>query len=106
MMQATARLLAAFFALVCTSTSALAQPAGIREACRQFIERDLPDPRSADFGEYWTWTVIDNKDGTYGVGAKYRASGSSGTMRNRYTTCIIRVRGKNFVLDSLAHLIR
>jgi hypothetical protein len=93
--------------LLCSlALPALAEPGGIREACRQFIERDLPDPRSADFGEYWTWTVIDNKDGTYGVGAKYRATGTGGAMRNRYTTCIIRVRGKNFVLDSLAHLIR
>jgi hypothetical protein len=83
-----------------------AQPEGIREACRQFVQRDMPDPRGADYGEYWTWTVVDNRDGSYSVGAKYRAAGPGGTLRNKYTTCIIRVRGRNFELEKLAHLIR
>jgi hypothetical protein len=98
-------LLLAAALLACAATPAGAEPAGIREACRQFVLRDMPDPRGADFGEYWGWTVIDNRDGTYSIGAKYRAAGPSGALRSKYTTCIIRQRGKNFELQQLAHLI-
>lgn len=76
-----------------------AQPAGIREACRQFVERrDLVRP--INFGEYWNWTVIDNKDGTYSVGARYAAG-----QRNRYSTCVIRHDGGSFELVTLSRIL-
>lgn len=80
-------------------------PAGIREACRQFVERGLDDPRAADFGEYWNWTVIANRDGTYSVGARYRASNRRGAVQVMYSTCVIRVRGTDFVAESVTRLL-
>jgi hypothetical protein len=72
------------------SAAAAAQPAGIRGACKIFVERSLIDKRGADFGEFSAWTVVDNRDGTYSVGAKYSALGVDGQLRGRYTTCIIK----------------
>lgn len=95
-------------ALCCfvASTCAAAEPpAGIREACRQFVEQGLDDPRSANFGEYWNWTVIANSDGSYSVGARYRASNRRGAVQQMYSTCIIRVRGKNFVSERVTRLL-
>jgi hypothetical protein len=88
---------------LCAGTAA-AQPAGIREACRQTIERQMDNPGSADFGEYWNWTVVANRDGTYSVGARYRAGNRQGGTQLMYSTCIIRMRGKDFVIESLTRL--
>lgn len=85
--------------------SAAEPPSGIREACRQFVQRGLDDPRSADFGEYWNWTVVANPDGTYSVGAKYRAANRRGAVQQMYSTCVIRVRGKDFVAESVTRLL-
>jgi hypothetical protein len=90
-------------ALVCASP-ALAQPAGIRDACKQFIATGNNAPVTADWGAYWNWTVIDNGDGTYSVGGKYRYS-VGGQWRDAYTNCIIRHRGKHFVLEKLSRIM-
>lgn len=92
-------------AALLVSGGAVAQPAGIRAACKQFVERSLLDKRGADFGEFSAWTVVDNRDGTYSVGAKYTALGADGQPRGRYTTCVIKDAGKEFVLVKLARLL-
>lgn len=87
-------------------TPAHAAPTGIRGACRLFIEREQPGPPRPEFGEFSAWTVVDNGDGSFSVGARYYAPGAMGQMRQRYTTCIIRPRGNTFALEKLSHLIR
>lgn len=81
-----------------------AQPAGIRDACKQFIQRSDRAPVNADWGDYWNWTVVDNKDGTYSIGGKYRYA-SGGFWRNGYTTCVIKIDGKDFVLEKLSRMM-
>lgn len=91
-------------ALLGNAAIAIAQPAGIREACKQFIERSNGAPINPDWGEYWNWTVISNSDGSYSVGAKYRYA-ANGVKRGAYTTCILRLRGKDFVIESLSRMM-
>lgn len=92
-------------ALLGVSCAAFAQPAGIREACRQFVEQRLNDPGSAEWGNYTSWTVVDNRDGTYSVGARFRAKNGFGGLQQAYYTCVIRQRGKNFELVQLSRLM-
>lgn len=80
---------------------AVAQPAGIRAACKMFIESGLVGHAGADFGVFSDWTVIDNRDSTYSVGAKYVLKSG----RAVYTTCIIKPQGASFVLVKLSRLL-
>jgi hypothetical protein len=79
----------------------VAQPTGIRAACKMFIESGLVGHAGADFGVFSEWTVIDNRDSTFSVGAKYVLRSG----RPVYTTCIIKPQGTNFVLVKLSRLL-
>lgn len=79
-----------------------AQPASIRAACKTFIERSVTSQSGFDFGNFSQWTVIDNKNGTWSVGARYTVANGA---RSAYTTCVIRQERGNFVLVSLTRLI-
>lgn len=78
--------------------------AGARGACQLFIERQLHDPRSAEWVDQPDWTVVDNADGSLSVGARYRAKNGLGAVRLAYTTCVIRKEGGNWRLESLARM--
>lgn len=73
--------------------------AGLRGACRDFIQQQQPEAQDAAWGEYWQWSVVDNHDGTFSVGARYGVAG-----RSRYTTCIVRPEGREIRLVRLARL--
>jgi len=78
--------------------AAASQPAGLQEACRQFIAQ-AETLRPIEWGEYWRWTVVRNDDGAYSVGAGFVAG-----AQERYTVCIIRPRGCAFELEKLSRL--
>ena len=75
-----------------------------RQMCKEFLTRMMHDPSSADFGDYWNWTTIDNKDGTWSVGAKYRAKNGYGAIRSEYTTCVMRRSGDDWTLIKAARM--
>ena len=61
-------------------------PSSAREVCKQFIERS--GYKVQDWGNSWDWTTIDNKDGTWSVGARFMGAAPGGVVRNLYVTCI------------------
>lgn len=69
-----------------------------------FIERTLHDPSRAQWGNYFDWTVVDNSDGSFSVGARYRAPNKLGAIVQAYTTCIVRRSGENIVLEKLTRM--
>ncbi len=69
-----------------------------------FVKQQLHDPASAEWIEMDRWTVIDNKDGSYSVGARYRARTVAGGLKLSYTTCVLRQDGSNWTLLSLARM--
>jgi hypothetical protein len=72
-----------------------------RGACTLFVPRQYPD---ADLTNEHAWTVVDNKDGSFSVGARYFEPTSQG-RRARYTTCIVRRSGNVWRLESMARLL-
>lgn len=92
----TARILA--WLLCATAGAACAEPAGLREACRQFVEQ-AEVVRPLHWGDYLNWTVVRNDDQSYSVGARFAAAG-----RERYTVCLVRYERRAFVLDKLVRL--
>lgn len=79
-----------------------AQPDGIRTACKIFIERSISAQAGFNFGDVSRWAVVDNKDGTWSVGARYTIGNGA---RAAYSTCVIRRESGNFKLVSLTRLI-
>lgn len=74
-----------------------------REVCKQFIKRS--GYAVQDWGESWNWTAIDNKDGTWSVGARFMGAPPGGSMRNLYVTCIARKRGDDWTLENLSRML-
>ena len=77
--------------------------ASARYVCRDFITRsgyNVPD-----FGEWSAWTTIDNKDGTWGVGARFMGAAPGDVMRNLYVTCVVSNSGDSWSLVKLARLL-
>lgn len=73
-----------------------------RYVCKDFITRsgyNVPD-----FGEWSAWTAIDNKDGTWSVGAKFMGAAPGGQIRNLYVTCVMSNSGDNWSLQKLSRL--
>jgi len=76
--------------------------ASARYVCKDFIARsgyNVPD-----FGEWSAWTTIDNKDGTWSVGARFMGAPPGGVMRNLYVTCVMSNSGDNWSLVKLSRL--
>lgn len=72
---------------------------GIRTACQMFIQRQQLETRNIDWGDYFSWTVVDNRDGTHSVGARYAVGD-----KTRYTTCVLRLAGSDWQLVKLTRL--
>jgi len=79
-----------------------ASEAAAREVCRQFIERSGYTVK--DWGQYWNWTTIDNKDGSWSVGARFTGLPPGGGLTNLYVTCIAQKRGDNWKLEKLSRM--
>lgn len=78
-----------------TKPKAPADPApAARAACRQFIERSLHDPGSAEWTDSWTWTTT-NKGDEWSVVAHYRAKNLMGAYRKTATHCLMRQEGED-----------
>lgn len=77
-----------------TTTSSSARPAdpiaGARYACREFIQHQLNDPGSAQFGRIMDWPASQQEDGTILVRAGFRAKNAFNATI--YTTWSCRVR--------------
>lgn len=76
--------------------------ASARYICKDFITRsgyNVPD-----FGEWSAWTTIDNKDGTWSVGARFIGAPPGGVTRNLYVTCVMSNSGDNWSLLRLSRL--
>ena len=77
---------------------------GFRGACMIAVKGSLHDPASAEFGDISRWTVIDNRDGTYSVGASFSAKNGFNAVRQSYTTCIVRRNGGNIDILKLSRM--
>lgn len=84
------------------SAASNASEAAARNVCKQFLERS--GYVAKDWGEYWNWTTIDNKDGTWSVGAKFVGMPPGGGSTSLYVTCIAKKRGDNWSLEKLSRL--
>lgn len=82
--------------------SAIASAPAAREVCRQFIERS--GYAVSDWGESWNWTTIDNKDGTWSVGARFIGMPPGGSAKNLYVTCVAKKNGDSWRLESLTRM--
>lgn len=92
------------FALICalSAANAFASEPAAREICKQFISKSGYSVR--DWGEYWNWTTINNKDGSWSVGARFDGMPPGGGMRNLYVTCIAKQNGDKWTLEKLSRL--
>lgn len=73
-----------------------------RYVCKDFITRSgysVPD-----FGDWSSWTTVQNSDGTWSVGARFMGAAPGGSMRNLYLTCVMSNTGDKWALVSLARL--
>ena len=96
--------MAMLVALLAAPMATVAQPEGIRGACGLFIEQKAHDPQSIEWVDQMQWAVTDNRDGTYSVGARYRANTPAGGRRLTYTVCLIRPIPGGFGLVRLSEL--
>ena len=80
----------------------MASPASARYVCKDFI------PKRGyvvhQWGETWNWTTIDNKDGTWSVGARIVGMSPGGGVTNMYLSCVVRKSGDSWRLESLSRL--
>lgn len=81
---------------------ATAEPSSARYVCKDFLERSGYVARS--WGPWHTWTTIDNKDGTWSVGAKFVGMPPGGQERSLYVTCVMRKQGDNWSLVKLSRM--
>lgn len=81
---------------------ALASPESARYMCKEFIPKKGYVVR--EWGETWNWTTIDNKDGTWSVGARIVGMPPGGGVTNMYLSCVMRKSGDNWRLESLSRL--
>lgn len=87
---------------VAAATPAMASDAAAREVCKQFISRSGYSVK--DWGESWNWKTIDNKDGTWSVGARFDGMPPGGGLRNLYVVCTSKKKGDNWTLEGLNRL--
>lgn len=73
--------------------------AGARAACKMFIERRQLETANAVWGEWTSWTLVENDDGSVSVGARYAVGN-----RTRYTNCLMREEGADWRLLKLTRL--
>ncbi len=105
MIQTSIRNLALAIATVCAVVGAdvaRASPAAARQMCKEFIPKKGYVVQ--EWGETWNWTTIDNKDGTWSVGARIVGMPPGRGMTNMYLSCVMRKSGDNWRLESLSRL--
>lgn len=73
-----------------------------RASCKEFIERS--GYRVQDWGQFWEWTVVQNGDGTWSVGARFMGAAPGGGVRNLYVTCVMGNSGDHWSLRSLSKM--
>lgn len=87
------RILAAA-ALLTAAMPAIAQTQEqVRLACKQFIERQLHDPRDADLREWTKGVVTRRDDGLHVVSFRGRAKNQYGALSLAVFECVIRHKG-------------
>lgn len=84
------------------SASASADPSSARYVCKDFIARS--GYKVQDWGEWSSWAAIDNKDGSWSVGARFMGAPPGGVVRNLYVTCVMHKNGDNWRLEKLTRL--
>jgi hypothetical protein len=89
-------------AMCYVATGALADPSSARYVCKDFIERSGYNVQ--DWGQWPNWTAVDNRDGSWSVGAKFMGAAPGGAIRNLYVTCVMRKNGDNWRLEKLARM--
>lgn len=82
------------------SATASADPSSACYVCKDFIARSGYNVQ--DWGQWSSWTAIDNKDGSWSVGARFMGAAPGGTVRNLYVTCVMRKKGDNWSLEKLS----
>lgn len=105
MIKNSSRNLAATVIAVCalaTAGIATANPASARYMCKEFIPKRGYVVQ--EWGETWNWTTIDNKDGTWSVGARIVGMPPGGGVKNMYLSCVLRQSGDTWRLESLTRL--
>lgn len=80
----------------------MASPASARYVCKDFIPKKGYVVQQ--WGETWSWTTIDNKDGTWSVGARIVGMPPGGGVTNMYLSCVVRKSGDSWRLESLSRL--
>ena len=89
-------------ALCGVCATAYADPSSARYVCKDFIARSGYNVQ--DWGQWSAWTAIDNKDGSWSVGARFMGAPPGGGVRNLYVTCVMRKKGDNWSLEKLTRL--
>ena len=84
------------------SATAFADPSSARYVCKDFIARS--GYKVQDWGQWSVWTTIDNKDGSWSVGARFMGAAPGDVVRNLYVTCVMRKNGDNWKLEKLTRL--
>lgn len=111
----TALVVVAFLVINCSARSDRAVPPTVaatkspadlsssaRYVCKDFISRS--GYQAPDFGEWHRWTAVDNKDGTWSVGARFMGAAPGSGVMNLYVTCVMLNRGDNWSLVKLSRL--
>lgn len=91
-----------FLAALASTASVNASESAAREVCKQFIERSGYVVK--DWGQSWNWTAIDNRDGSWSVGARFVGMAPGRGEANLYVTCIAQKRGDNWKLEKLSRM--
>jgi hypothetical protein len=89
-------------ALCQIGATARANPSSARYVCKDFIARSGYNVQ--DWGEWSAWTAIDNRDGSWSVGARFMGAAPGGFVRNLYVTCVMRKSGDDWRLVKLTRL--
>lgn len=76
--------------------------AAARAICKQFVERGLHDPSSADWGNSWDWPTAKQSDGSWSVSMEYRAKNAFGaTVLQRKRCDVLEERENSWKLLSM-----
>jgi hypothetical protein len=83
--------------------SASADPDSASYMCKDFIERS--GYVVSDWINWTTWTAIDNKDGSWSVGARFMGAAPGWVVRNLYVTCVMSKNGDQWRLEKLSRMM-
>lgn len=84
------------------ATHSNASEPAARNVCKQFLEQR--GYTSKDWGQYWNWTTVDNRDGSWSVGARFVGMAPGRGETNLYVSCVTSKNGDNWKLQRLTRL--